>query len=82
METENPAPPRQSVAIGVVAAVLAVASTAVCLRLYTRYALLRSFDADDWAVAIAYLFTLACGISIAVGRLIPVHHVYKFADEI
>ena len=55
MDTTNSAPSKQSIAIAVPAVVLVVAATAVGLRFYTRYALVKHVGPDDWAVAMAYV---------------------------
>lgn len=55
MDAANPAPAKQSLAIAVPTAVLVVAATAVGLRFYSRYALVKKVGADDWAVAVAYV---------------------------
>jgi hypothetical protein len=57
MDTTNPPPPKQSLAIAVPTAVLIVAATAVILRFYTRYAVLRNIGVDDWAVALTYVIS-------------------------
>ncbi len=55
MDTTNPAPPKQSIAVAVPTAVLIIAATAVGLRFYTRWAVLKNVGADDWAVAMTYV---------------------------
>jgi hypothetical protein len=60
---------RQTVAITVSAVVLSVTAIVVSLRLYTRAALVKHIGADDWAVVVAFVLTLACGISVVVGEL-------------
>jgi hypothetical protein len=68
VDTTSTAPGRQNFAIATSTVVLSVTAIAVFLRLYTRFTLVKTVGIDDWAVAVAYTFTLACGISVAVGK--------------
>jgi len=68
MDTTSIVPDRQNVAIVAPAVVLSVTVITVFLRLYTRFTLVKSFGIYDWAVAVAYVFTLACGISVVVSE--------------
>jgi hypothetical protein len=71
MDVTDSTPPKQWIAIVVPVVVVVTTAIAVGLRFYTRYALVRKIGVDDWAVAVAYAFTVACGISIAISELVP-----------
>ncbi|KAK4158973.1 hypothetical protein QBC43DRAFT_273398 [Cladorrhinum sp. PSN259] len=66
MDNASTAPDRQSIAIAVSALGISVTAIAVFLRLYTRFAIVKSVGIDDWAVAVAFVFTLLCGISVVI----------------
>jgi hypothetical protein len=79
MDITNSAPPRQSIAIAVPTVVLAVAGTAVGLRFYTRYALIKNVGADDWAVAITYVSSPILHFPLCRRRLIMLRQAIIFA---
>lgn len=69
---EDAAPPldpalyesRAWVPIAVVTSTLTIATISVCLRVYTRAFMLRSFGKDDWAAIIAVILAISSGIMV------------------
>lgn len=56
---------RAHIPITVVTVVLALASTAVGLRSYTRAVVIRQFGMDDWAAIVALVLAMGSGIMVA-----------------